>query len=421
MKQIKKCPECLESIVTGNSYTRVLYKSFECKNPKCPARSKIGRGKRFDELSSKRQVMLERNSQFDLIDRKLYVAYRRDIIEQEDITNENLIKFYSWSGDEIIVLSSLSINNQENLIVYDGRTIHNKLIKFNSSYRGIKNLKIHKLFRAAFDSIEQSKSGIIKYDMLDYKSILINGNSSFLTRKDLEEIGIKSVSGAVTSPPYYNVREYSQWPSLYAYLIDMMINAKAVSNILDEKGVYIYNIGDIVDQDNVFIKSNMSKRRQMLGFFSVFIFDLAGFNLAGNIIWDKGEVQSKRNSTSNHMSGYLKPINSYEHCFVFTKQDSIVLSSTEVKKIDTVKKINSKGENIYGHTAPYPEGIPNLLIDFLKDKNGFVLDPFLGSGTTIKAMRSNNIKSVGVELNEEYYKLAKARLLKGEKDINDVE
>jgi DNA modification methylase len=145
----------------------------------------------------------------------------------------------------------------------------------------------------------------------------------------------------------------------------------------------------------------------MLGFYSIYLFLLSCYSIKINIIWNKGEVQSKRNSSANHFSGYLKPINVYEHNFVFTKK-SIKPQKTIIKNIDTVKKINCKGQNILGHTAPFPIKIAELIVAY--SKNGYILDPFLGSGTTVIASILNKKKSIGVELNEEYYELAKKRI-----------
>ena len=77
-----------------------------------------------------------------------------------------------------------------------------------------------------------------------------------------------SIDLIVTSPPYYNAREYSQWENLILYLIDMMINANSVYYSLDDDSHYLYNIGDIVSEDNVYVNSNMSKHRIQLGFLS---------------------------------------------------------------------------------------------------------------------------------------------------------
>ena len=54
------CPDCMNNIVRGNSYTKLLQKSFECQNPNCPSRSKIGRGKRFEKMKKERQKAQQR-------------------------------------------------------------------------------------------------------------------------------------------------------------------------------------------------------------------------------------------------------------------------------------------------------------------------------------------------------------------------
>ena len=48
----------------------------------------------------------------------------------------------------------------------------------------------------------------------------------------------------------------------------------------------------------------------------------------------------------------------------------------------------------------------DLLRPFVKP-NKYVLDSYLGSGTTLKWCKKNDFKGVGYELSEEYYKLAK--------------
>lgn len=401
----KKCPSCLESLVRGNSYPRVLYKSFECSNPSCPSRSKVGRGKRFDLYGSKRQMMLERDSELDEIDRDTYNAFRRDILDKDEFTLERLMLLYTWSGDSIMAINTkLSIESYK-----DREIINESYSKFDNKER-IKNTDWYRLF----DQIAKDIDFKDEYEIISQEktrnSLIINGDSTSITPFLSRMIDTSKLSGAVTSPPYYNAREYSQWDTLLCYLIDMMSNAKAVLSSLTPNGTYIYNIGDIVEQDNVFIQSYMSKARQMLGFYSIFIFEMIGFKSTGNIIWDKGEVQSKRNSTANHLSGYVNPVNAYEHCLIFSKNIEKEIEPTRVEKIGAVIKINSKGTNTYGHTAPYPVDIPKLIIPYLEEKDSVVIDPFLGSGTTTIALREEGYNSVGFELNEEYFQLACNRI-----------
>ena len=79
-------------------------------------------------------------------------------------------------------------------------------------------------------------------------------------------------------------------------------------------------------------------------------------------------------------------------------------NSKKVAQINPVIKINSKGENTYKHTAPYPLELVELIRPYLI-KGTYILDPYLGSGTTLKWCRKNNKNGVGIELNKEYFEL----------------
>jgi len=75
-----------------------------------------------------------------------------------------------------------------------------------------------------------------------------------------------------------------------------------------------------------------------------------------------------------------------------------------------VFKINSKGENTLGHTAPFLEDIPDFLIKtFTRNSNDIVLEPFAGSRTSLISAGKNNRKCFGIELSEEYVELIKKR------------
>lgn len=390
------CPDCLKKMVRGNSYPKLMQKSFECQNPNCPSRSKIGRGKRYDLLSVKRNLKLQ--DEKNIIKSDFAKKFRRDIFESKDYL-EMLIRFYSWNNDNILILKNLA--NKKGAEILFGRKVEYK--NFNYGLKLSKKTNLEVFLELICKNINTNK---------EKAENLLNSNLFCLVQGDSSNVLLsisKEITGAVTSPPYYNAREYSQWPSFLCYLIDMAINASSVYSKLKNKSLYFYNIGDIVGQDNVYVSSHMSKRRLMLGFYSVLIFEQVGFKLIDNIIWDKGEVQSKRNSTENLFPGYIKPINCYEHIFIFSKGEKNINIKNHILKLDSVKKINSKGENKLGHTAPYPESLVETVFNYM-DKTGYILDPFLGSGTTVMAGIKNNIKTIGVELNSEYYKLSSNRI-----------
>jgi len=63
------------------------------------------------------------------------------------------------------------------------------------------------------------------------------------------------------------------------------------------------------------------------------------------------------------------------------------------------------------HPAKYPESLVSEFIQFFTKKNQWVLDPFLGSGSTLLASGELNRNGVGVELNQKYFNISKKRIL----------
>jgi DNA modification methylase len=62
------------------------------------------------------------------------------------------------------------------------------------------------------------------------------------------------------------------------------------------------------------------------------------------------------------------------------------------------------------HVAAYPEELVALVLASFSDPNDVVLDPFLGSGTTLKVARSMGRRGVGYEINEEFLPLIRSRI-----------
>ena len=389
------CPSCMTTIQSGNSFPEVFLRSYECKNPNCPDRSKSGRGKRFDEFSTYRYFKLHENLVSNNIDASLYECWRRDIFNSNNDIYLMLLKYYAFN-DEIVNTYNCAFENKTDRIIIN-KMYNESSLNLQNCVSHYNDLPIVKLLTKVKLHIHFEKGSIV----LDKDTIVINDNSSI----GIPKLLCGQIGAVITSPPYYNAREYSQWNNLVYYLIDMMINADAIYNSLENGAFYLYNIGDVVSEDNIYIRSNMSKKRLQLGFLSAMFFEIIGYKLVGNIIWDKGQVQSKRNSTINLNSGYVRPINCYEHVLVFKKGYYSPTNISKIEKFSPVIKINCKGVNTYKHTAPYPLQMVELLKPFIKSDK-YVLDPYLGSGTTCLWCKKNGYKSIGYELNFDYYKLA---------------
>lgn len=62
------------------------------------------------------------------------------------------------------------------------------------------------------------------------------------------------------------------------------------------------------------------------------------------------------------------------------------------------------------HSAAFPETLPEWFIKLFTEENDIVLDPFVGSGTTAYVAKKLNRNYMGIELNEDYYKIALERV-----------
>lgn len=62
------------------------------------------------------------------------------------------------------------------------------------------------------------------------------------------------------------------------------------------------------------------------------------------------------------------------------------------------------------HPNEKPISIPKLFISLTTTKNEIILDPFMGSGTTLRAAKDLGRKAIGIELEEKYCEIAARRL-----------
>lgn len=136
--------------------------------------------------------------------------------------------------------------------------------------------------------------------------------------QSLKKFPNESVGLMVTSPPYYNAREYSVWKDLNAYLTDMTNIIKECYRVLDNHRVFVWNVSDVVDNDNLEDVKAWGNRKIPLPAYFIKIFEECGFTYIDDIIWDKGEVQSSRHKNKPYPF-FQYPTNCYEHILVFHK------------------------------------------------------------------------------------------------------
>ena len=385
------CPNCFSDKVRSNSYIKLLQKSFECGNLECISKNRSLRGKRYTYLSAKLQSRKFYLKEKDYVPTQVYKSFRKDIFNNEVDILKNVIHLYTFTNENILLYDvECDIQKysmlQRNIYFYESYLYEDKNID------SFLKLPIIQLMNTLIKSIKDS---VEEYEVKENILIKNNNSTEFLYSVNKNQYDI-----AMTSPPYYNAREYSNWDNIILYFIDMIINAKYLYDKIKDNGYYVYNISDIVGMDNVYIKSKSCNRKQMLSSYSVVFFSLIGWNIVGNIIWDKGEVQSKRNLTLDFLPYYINPINCYENLYFFNKNIEIKLNVDKVKYICPVMKIGKGGKNLLGHTAPYPINLVENIRE-LCNENSVILDPYLGSGTTVLWAKENKYKCIGIEMNKD--------------------
>jgi site-specific DNA-methyltransferase (cytosine-N4-specific) len=78
----------------------------------------------------------------------------------------------------------------------------------------------------------------------------------------------------------------------------------------------------------------------------------------------------------------------------------------------TVWRIMPERE-VKGHPCPFPAILAARCIAASCPDGGIVLDPFMGSGTTLIAARGEKKRGIGIEVNERYCEIAAKRLSQG--------
>ena len=164
--------------------------------------------------------------------------------------------------------------------------------------------------------------GFVNYNI--FSNIILNSHKinvlwgNCLER--LKDLPCESVGLMITSPPYYNAREYSIWANLKEYLDEMTIIIKECYRVLDNHRVFVFNISDIIGNDNMEKYKCEGHRKIPLPAYFIKIFEECGFRYIDDIIWDKGEVQSSRHKNkSKPWPFYQYCFNCYEHILIFSK------------------------------------------------------------------------------------------------------
>ncbi len=144
-----------------------------------------------------------------------------------------------------------------------------------------------------------------------------------------------------------------------------------------------------------------------------------GFKYHSTIIWNEGNI-SRRTAWGSWLSAsapyVIAPV---ELILILYKKDwkKNNKKESDINKKEFIEWTNGlwtfpgqskKGAG--GHPAPFPVELPKRCIKLFSFVGDIVLDPFMGSGSTLIAAILNNRKSIGIDIDNEYCNIAKKRI-----------
>ena len=258
----------------------------------------------------------------------------------------------------------------------------------------------------------------IYYMSPDKRAIILNDD--FL-KADYFSPG--SIDLVVTSPPYNVDIEYEGYRDDIPYEKYLEFTEKwlrKVYEILKPDGRVCLNI-----------PLDKSRGRREEGFVSVYadvvsIAKRVGLKYFSTIIWNEGNISRRTawGSFANPSAPYI--IAPVEVVVLLYKHSWKKLSrgETDISREEFIEWTNGlwtfPGENPrrVGHPAPFPLELPKRCIKLLSYVGEVVLDPFVGSGTTVVASYLLGRIGIGVDISRRYCEIAKTRLIKEAKTEN---
>jgi site-specific DNA-methyltransferase (adenine-specific) len=255
------------------------------------------------------------------------------------------------------------------------------------------------------------------------------------SRKELKKIPDNSVDLIVTSPPYADQRKSTYGGIPHNKYVEWFLPiSEQLLRVLKPTGTFILNI----------------KEKVVEGERSTYVMELIIAMRKQGWLWTEEFIWHKKNSYPGKWPNRFR--DSWERLLQFNKDKHFRMYQKEVmvpmgdwaksrlKKLSETDKIrdNSKvgsgfGKNISNwvdrdkayptnvlhlatecnnknHSAAFPEELPEWFIKLFTKENDFVLDPFMGSGTTLIVANRMKRNSIGIEILPEYFNMVKNQI-----------
>ncbi len=327
------------------------------------------------------------------------------------VTKENLLNLLNDYDPKIVCQAIRGL-----LVFKDDNKIYNELIKLINH----PNEMIKQIIQKEFFSNTENKNTKLKHiEVAEHlKNIVVNGDVLDV----LKYVQNESIHLTFTSPPYYNARDYSIYPSYKEYLLFLEQVFREVYRITKEGRFFILNTSPIIIPR---ISRQHSSIRYPIPFdIHPFLIEM-GWEFIDDIIWLKPEA-----SVKNRVAGFMqhrkplayKPNAVTEYLMVYRKKTDKLLD-WNIKQYDwetvqdskvpegyestNVWRIDPKFDKV--HSAVFPVELCKRVIQYYSYKNDLVFDPFAGSGTVGRTAKKLGRYFFLTEKNQIYFEYMKTQ------------
>ena len=228
-------------------------------------------------------------------------------------------------------------------------------------------------------------------------------------RQVMATIEDESIDCIVTTPPYWNLKKYNtesiQAKTLDEYCDELLRVMAEAWRVLKPHGSLWLNLADVYDNRALQALPWRIAMRMM---------DLQGWTLRNDVVWNKplGEY----GSSLDHLR------NVHEFMFHFVKSaENFYFAEAELRRY--AKQIGEKANVMPGDVWSIepeksaieryrvsPEALCLLPIVATCPRDGIVLDPYCGTGTTCKVAYDVNRRSIGIDINDDRLQRARGRV-----------
>ncbi len=235
-----------------------------------------------------------------------------------------------------------------------------------------------------------------------YKIIHGDSTKKSTLRKDTVDI-------TITSPPYNVGLEYDNTDDTITYDAYLKFTRKWLSNVFHwtkSTGRLCLNVG---------LDKNKNGKRPVCADITRLALEV-GWKYHATVIWNEGNI-SRRTAWGSWLSASAPHVIAPVEVILILYKDewkrnkSGITTITKEQFMEYVLGMwTFNGSKKNGHIAPFPPELPKRCIRLFSYEDDVILDPFVGSGTTVLESLDNNRQSVGIDISKEYCGLAKKRI-----------